>query len=83
MFAVYATHAAPHDPLSALEIGCRPEHEVPDGWVRVRQSLQFEPSRSVHAPGGQWSPEGIRFPIILGNDGAALSMTARRWLSIP
>jgi hypothetical protein len=35
MFAVYATHAAPDDPLSALKIGERPEPDVPQGWVRV------------------------------------------------
>jgi hypothetical protein len=31
MFAVYATHSAPDDPLSALKIGERPEPEVPEG----------------------------------------------------
>lgn len=30
MFAVYATHAAPDDPLSALEIGDMPEPTVPE-----------------------------------------------------
>ena len=30
MFAVYATHAAPDDPLSALKIGERPEPSVPE-----------------------------------------------------
>jgi len=38
MFAVYATHAAPDDPLSALKIGERPEPDVPEGWVRVKVS---------------------------------------------
>ena len=36
MLAVYATHAAPDDPLSALEVGQRPEPNVPEGWVRLR-----------------------------------------------
>jgi NADPH:quinone reductase-like Zn-dependent oxidoreductase len=38
MFAVYATHAAPDDPLSALKIGDLPEPSVSDGWVRVKIS---------------------------------------------
>jgi NADPH:quinone reductase-like Zn-dependent oxidoreductase len=38
MFAIYATHAAPDDPLSALKIGDLPEPSVPDGWVRVKVS---------------------------------------------
>lgn len=31
MFAVYATHAAPDAPLSALEVGQQSEPNVPDG----------------------------------------------------
>ena len=38
MFAVYATHAAPDDPLSALKIGDLPDPTVPEGWVRVKVS---------------------------------------------
>jgi NADPH:quinone reductase-like Zn-dependent oxidoreductase len=38
MFAVYATHAAPNDPLAALKIGERPEPHVPEGWLRVKIS---------------------------------------------
>ena len=30
MFAVYATHSAPDDPLSALKVGELPEPSVPD-----------------------------------------------------
>ena len=36
MFTIYATHAAPEDPLSALKISERPEPDVPDGCVRVK-----------------------------------------------
>ena len=36
MFAVYATHAEPDDPLAALMIGERPEPSVPEGWTRVK-----------------------------------------------
>src|ERR1700738_543304 len=71
MFAVYATHAAPDDPLSALKIGERPEPDVPAGWVRVKVS---HPSLHRHDPltlrGRSGHPEGIRYPIILGNDAA-------------
>jgi NADPH:quinone reductase-like Zn-dependent oxidoreductase len=71
MFAVYATHAAPDDPLSALKIGDRPEPSVPDGWVRVKvthASLNRHDLFTLRGITGH--PEGIRFPIILGNDAA-------------
>jgi NADPH:quinone reductase-like Zn-dependent oxidoreductase len=38
MFAVYATHADPNDPLAAPKIGERPEPHVPEGWLRVKIS---------------------------------------------
>ena len=71
MFAVYATHAAPDDPLSALKIGERPEPEVPAGWVRVRishASLNRHDLFTLRGMSGH--PEGIVCPIILGNDAA-------------
>src|SRR5437016_13124912 len=71
MFAVYATHAATHDPLSALKLGERPEPDVPEGWVRVRVS---HASLNCHdlftLLGMSGHPEGITYPIILGNDAA-------------
>jgi NADPH:quinone reductase-like Zn-dependent oxidoreductase len=71
MFAVYATHAAPDDPLSALRIGDLPEPEVPDGWVRVKishASLNRHDLFTLQGISGH--PEGVSFPIILGNDAA-------------
>src|SRR5437016_212617 len=71
MFAVYATHAAPDDPLAALALGERPEPDVPDGWVRVRvshASLNRHDLFALRGIGGH--PEGIHYPIILGNDAA-------------
>ena len=71
MFAVYATHAAPNDPLSALKIGEMPEPTVPEGWVRVRvshASLNRHDLFTLRGISGH--PEGIKFPIILGNDAA-------------
>ncbi len=38
MFAVYATHAVPDNPLVALNVGDRPEPSVPEGWTRVKIS---------------------------------------------
>lgn len=77
MFAVYATHADPNDPLSALQIGERPEPDVPQGWVRVQvthASLNRHDLFTLRGISGH--PEGIKYPIILGNDGPARSMTA-------
>jgi len=71
MFAVYATQAAPADPLSALKIGERPEADVPQGWVRVKvshASLNRHDLFTLRGMSGH--PEGITYPIILGNDAA-------------
>ena len=71
MFAVYATHAAPDDPLSALKVGELPEPEVPEGWVLVKvthASLNRHDLFTLRGVSGH--PEGIPYPIILGNDAA-------------
>ena len=71
MFAVYATHAAPDDPLAALKIGEQPEPNVPGGWVRVKvshASLNRHDLFTLRGMSGH--PEGITYPIILGNDAA-------------
>ena len=71
MFAVYATHAAPDDPLAALRIGEQPEPSVPEGWVRVKishASLNRHDLFTLRGISGH--PEGITYPIILGNDAA-------------
>src|SRR2546422_1613367 len=71
MFAVYATHAAPDDPLAALKIGEQPEPDVPEGWVRVKTShasLNRHDLFTLRGMSGH--PEGITYPIILGNDAA-------------
>jgi NADPH:quinone reductase-like Zn-dependent oxidoreductase len=71
MFAVYATHAAPNDPLSALKIGEMPEPAVPKDWVRVKvshASLNRHDLFTLRGISGH--PGGIKFPIILGNDAA-------------
>src|ERR1700676_5599452 len=71
MLAVYATHADPNDPLAALKIGERPEPHVPEGWLRVKithASLNRHDLFTLRGISGH--PEGITYPIILGNDGA-------------
>ncbi len=71
MFAVYATHADPNDPLAALKIGERPEPHVPEGWLRVKishASLNRHDLFTLRGISGH--PEGVTYPIILGNDGA-------------
>jgi len=71
MFAVYADHAEVDNPLLGLRIGEQPEPEVPEGWVRVRVSHASLNRHDLFTLRGITAhPEGIRFPIILGNDGA-------------
>jgi NADPH:quinone reductase-like Zn-dependent oxidoreductase len=69
MFAVYAARADPDDPLSALELGDRPEPAVPDGWATVSVRAA---SLNRH---DLWSLRGVglpadRLPMILGCDAA-------------
>src|SRR6202521_1398514 len=73
MFAVYADHADVDDPLSALCIGEQPEPDVREGWTRVKLSHASLNRHDLFTLRGITShPEGIRFPIILGNDGAGI-----------
>ena len=71
MFAVYAARIAPDDPLSALELGERPDPEAPDGWTTVAVKAA---SLNHH---DLWSLKGVglppeRLPMILGCDAAGL-----------
>ena len=73
MFAVYAVHADVDDPLSALCIGEQPEPDLREGWARVKLSHASLNRHDLFTLRGITShPEGIRFPIILGNDGAGM-----------
>src|SRR6202521_99649 len=73
MFAIYADHADVDDPLSALCIGEQPEPDVREGWARVKLSHASLNRHDLFTLRGITShPEGIRFPIILGNDGAGM-----------
>src|SRR5690242_13043007 len=71
MLAAYAARISPEDPLSALEVGERPEPDVPAGWARVRVRAA---SLNHH---DLWSLRGVglpaeRLPMILGCDAAGV-----------
>ena len=71
MFAIYATQAAPDDPLSALVVGELPQPAVREGWVRVKISHASLNRHDLFTLRGITAhPEGISFPMILGNDEA-------------
>ena len=71
MFAVYASHADPQDPLAALVVGEQPEPVVPDGWTVVEVKAASVNHHDV------WTLRGVgisadRFPMILGCDAAGV-----------
>src|SRR6478752_10571369 len=69
MFAVYADQFSKDDPLSALEVGQRPDPEVPDGWATVTvkaASLNHHDLFTLRGIG----IKAERLPIVLGCDGA-------------
>src|ERR687885_271195 len=72
MLAAYAARTAPDDPLSALQVGERPEPGLPEGWARVRVKAT---SLNHH---DLWSLRGVglpaeRLPMILGCDAAGIA----------
>lgn len=69
MFAVYADKFSNDDPLSALQVGERPEPEVPDGWTTVTVKAASLNHHDVFSLRGV----GLReesLPMILGCDAA-------------
>jgi NADPH:quinone reductase-like Zn-dependent oxidoreductase len=71
VLAVFATDTNREDPLRGLEIGERPDPEVPDGWTTVTVRAA---SLNHH---DLWSLRGVgldreRLPMILGCDAAGL-----------
>src|SRR5215218_8212378 len=71
MQAVYASRTDADDPLSALEVGERPDPEPPDGWTTVDVKAT---SLNHH---DLWSLRGVglpdeRLPMILGCDAAGV-----------
>jgi NADPH:quinone reductase-like Zn-dependent oxidoreductase len=71
MFAVYADRFSQDDPLSALQLGERPDPEVPDGWTTVTvraASLNHHDLFSLRGVGLR--EEAL--PMTLGCDAAGL-----------
>jgi NADPH:quinone reductase-like Zn-dependent oxidoreductase len=71
MLAVFASSTNPDDPLSALEVGERPDPEPPDGWVTVEVRAAALNHHDL------WSLRGVglpdeRLPMILGCDAAGV-----------
>ncbi|TXL61294.1 zinc-binding dehydrogenase [Aeromicrobium terrae] len=71
MFAVYATGFSTDDPIAGLEVGERPDPDVPDGWTTVEVKAASINHHDV------WSLRGVglreeALPMILGCDAAGL-----------
>jgi NADPH:quinone reductase-like Zn-dependent oxidoreductase len=71
MLAAFVSKPAPKDPLSVLEIGDRPEPEVPDGWTTVQVKAASLNHHDLFSLRGVGLPEE-RMPMILGTDAAGL-----------
>lgn len=76
MLAAFATAPNPSDPLAALEIGQRPEPEVPDGWTTVSVRAASINHHDL------WTLRGVgiaadRFPIVLGCDASGVDADGR------
>jgi NADPH:quinone reductase-like Zn-dependent oxidoreductase len=71
MLAAYAARLDPDDPLSGLEVGDRPEPDVPEGWTTVRVRAAALNHHDL------WSLRGVglaedQLPMILGCDAAGI-----------
>src|SRR3954467_6530348 len=71
MLAAFVSTPAPKAPLSVLEVGDRPEPEVPDGWTTVQVRAVSLNHHDLFSLRGVGLPEE-RMPMILGTDAAGL-----------
>jgi NADPH:quinone reductase-like Zn-dependent oxidoreductase len=71
MLAVFASRTDADDPLSALEVGERPDPEPPDGWVTVDVKAASLNHHDLWSLRGVGLPED-RLPMILGCDAAGV-----------
>src|ERR671928_769107 len=71
MLAAYVSQPAPKDPLSVLEVGDRPEPEVPDGWTTVTVKAASLNHHDLFSLRGVGLP-AERMPMVLGTDAAGL-----------
>ena len=69
MFAVYADQFSKTDPLSALQVGERPDPEVPDGWTTVTVKAASLNHHDLFSLRGVGLREDA-LPMILGCDAA-------------
>jgi NADPH:quinone reductase-like Zn-dependent oxidoreductase len=71
MLAAFVSTPAPKDPLSVLEVGERPEPEVPEGWTTVQVKAASLNHHDLFSLRGIGLPQE-RMPMILGTDAAGL-----------
>ncbi|OQV01144.1 Alcohol dehydrogenase GroES-like domain-containing protein [Cladophialophora immunda] len=71
MRAVYASVASPQDPLSSVRVGLRNLPELKEGWVRVKMQAVGLNFHDIFTLRGMLMHE-IRYPMILGNEGAGV-----------
>jgi NADPH:quinone reductase-like Zn-dependent oxidoreductase len=70
MLAVYCEKPNLDDPIAAVVIGDKSEPKIPAGWVRLKMSHASLNRHDIFTLRGITThPEGIPFPMILGNDG--------------
>jgi NADPH:quinone reductase-like Zn-dependent oxidoreductase len=71
MLVVFASRTDADDPLSALEVGERPDPEPPDGWTTVQVKAASLNHHDLWSLRGVGLPED-RLPMILGCDAAGV-----------
>ena len=76
MLAVTCVSQSADDPLSGLEVGERPDPEVPEGWVRVHVKAAALNHHDL------WSLKGVglaadKLPMVLGCDAAGVTDDGR------
>ena len=71
MLAAFVSTPAPKDPLSVLEVGERPEPQVPDGWTTIQVKAVCLNHHDLFSLQGIGLPQE-RMPMILGTDAAGI-----------
>ena len=71
MLAAFVSTPAPKDPLSVLEVGDRPEPEVPEGWTTIAVKAASLNHHDLFSLRGVGLP-AEKMPMILGCDAAGL-----------
>jgi NADPH:quinone reductase-like Zn-dependent oxidoreductase len=71
MLAAFVSTPAPKDPLSVLEVGDRPEPQVPEGWTTVTVKATSLNHHDLFSLQGIGLPQE-RMPMVLGTDAAGL-----------